>query len=135
MKVCFPVGKDAGLESCLYGHFASAPLFIEIDTETDEVASLTNCDQLAPEAGCNPFNALVNRKLDAVIVDGIGDGYLRMLNSFGMRVLQAQFASVKDNIELLKQDALPEVEMLDSAEAGRCSDGEGEHTCDHSHDE
>jgi predicted Fe-Mo cluster-binding NifX family protein len=90
MKVCFPVGKDARLESRLHGHFASAPLFVEIDTDTNEVSSLPNCDQLAPEAGCNPFKALVNRHLDAVIVEGIGDGFLQMLNSFGIKVLQAQ---------------------------------------------
>ncbi|HET6421716.1 MAG TPA: NifB/NifX family molybdenum-iron cluster-binding protein [Geobacteraceae bacterium] len=135
MRLCFPVGKDAGLESRLYGHFASAPFFMEIDTDTNKVSGLVNSDQFAPEAGCDPFKALASRRIDAVIVDGIGDGYLQALNSLGIRVFQAQSASVRENIELLIQNSLFEVEMLNSAEAGRCSDGEGEHGCDHSHDD
>ena len=27
MKVCFPVPEDKGLDSLVYGHFGSAPLF------------------------------------------------------------------------------------------------------------
>ena len=33
MKVCFPVQKDEGVESQVYNHFGSAPVFIMVDTE------------------------------------------------------------------------------------------------------
>ena len=32
MKVCFPVQKDEGIESQVYNHFGSAPVFIVVDT-------------------------------------------------------------------------------------------------------
>jgi predicted Fe-Mo cluster-binding NifX family protein len=133
MKLCFPVATDAGLESALYGHFASAPLYVMIDTDTGCATAVANYDQLEPHAGCNPFKALINRQLDGVIVGGIGDGFLKMLNLLGLRVYQAQSESVKDNIELFKQNALDELQVQDSELEGMCSGSEGEHHCNHTH--
>ena len=136
MKVCLPVAKDAGLESSLFGHFGSAPLFVVIDTETDEASCIANCDPLAPEAGCNVLKALCNQHVDATIVDGIGDGFLQILNGFGIEVFQAQSLNIGENIALYKQKSLSGIEMLNSAEAGRCNSDDGTpHTCNHSHDE
>jgi predicted Fe-Mo cluster-binding NifX family protein len=133
MKLCFPVAQDQGLESILYGHFASAPMFMVVDTDTNEFKSIANCDELAPEAGCDPFKALVSKSIDGVVVGGVGDGFLQMLNMMGLRVFQAQSASIKESIELFRQDALELVEMLNSAEAGRCEDDSDGHGCSHSH--
>lgn len=135
MKLCFPVVKNEGLDSTLYGHFASAPLFILIDTDTGESVSVPNCNKLDPEAGCDPFKALVNKKIDGVIVAGLGDGFLEMLNMMGARVYQAQSASVKESVELCCQDALEMLEMQNSAEAGLCDGVEESGGCDHSHDD
>lgn len=135
MKLCFPVVKNEGLDSTLYGHFASAPLFILIDTETGETESVSNCNELNPEAGCDPFKALVNKNVGGVIVAGLGDGFLEMLNMMGACVYQAKSASVKESMELFRQDALEVLEIQNSAEAGLCdgvADGGG---CDHSHDD
>ena len=33
MKVCFPVEKNEGINSVVYGHFGSAPAFVMVDTE------------------------------------------------------------------------------------------------------
>lgn len=136
MKVGFPVAQDAGLESAIFGHFASAPLFITIDTDTEDMSQFANGDPLAPDAGCNALKAVCSRSLDAMVVDGIGDGYLRILNSCGIEVFQAESASLRENYALLKDQQLAKVEMLNSAEAGRCNDGEETSPgCDHSHDE
>ena len=32
MKLCIPVEKDNGMESAVYGHFGSAPVFAVYDT-------------------------------------------------------------------------------------------------------
>ena len=37
MKVCFPVQKDEGVESQVYNHFGSAPVFIVVETEAKDV--------------------------------------------------------------------------------------------------
>lgn len=135
MKVCFPVVKDMGLQSPMYGHFTSAPYFLEVDTDTGELSAIANHDTSAPEAGCNPFKALANRRLEGVIVDGVGDGGLEMLNMLGYRVFEAQTASIQENIDLFLKQELPEARKMNSAEAGRCGDASEESGCDHSHDD
>lgn len=136
MKVGFPVAQDAGVESRLYGHLASTPLFVVVDTDSKETAGFANCDPLAPEAGCNALKAICSRSLDAMVVGGIGDGFLRILNGCGIEVFQAESASVRENLTLFKEQQLAKVEMLNSAAAGRCNDGEdSSHGCNHSHDD
>lgn len=133
MKVCLPVVKDQGLQSTIYGHFASAPLFLEIDTDTGESAAIPNCDKHKPEAGCNPFRALAGKQLDGVILAGVGDNLLEMLNMMGFRVFEAQTESVQENIELFGKQELPELQKQNSAEAGRCDDESGESGSGHDH--
>ncbi len=133
MRLGFPVVRDEGMDSRIYGHFASAPMFLSVDTETGEVISFENCDQQNPFAGCNPFKALVGRSLDNMIVSGIGDGYLELLNMMGMVVYQAESENVRENIDLFKKDALLQLEMQNSAEAGKC-EGAEEHGCSHDHE-
>lgn len=135
MKVCFPVIADQGLQSTLYGHFASAPLFLEIDTDSGQTSAIPNCDALNPDAGCNPFKALAGRQLDGVVVSGLGDNLLDLLNMMGFRVFEAQTESVQENIVLFGKQELPEVEKQNSAEAGRCGDESGDTGCDHNHEE
>jgi predicted Fe-Mo cluster-binding NifX family protein len=42
MKVAIPVAEYCGLDSLVYGHFGSAPLFVLVDTETMSIESLSN---------------------------------------------------------------------------------------------
>jgi len=41
MKVCFPVQKDNGIDSTVYGHFGSAPAFVIVDTDEANAAQIT----------------------------------------------------------------------------------------------
>lgn len=132
MKVCFPVIANNGLQSTIYGHFASAPLFLEVDTDTGEVSSIPNCDRSDPDTGSNPFKALLGRQLDAIIVSGVGDGMLQMLNMMGFRVFEAESESLQMNIELFEKNALNEAEIQNSEGAGMCADEEDDHQCSHS---
>jgi len=136
MKIGFPVASEAGLESGIFGHFGSTPLFLVVDGDTEACSYVPNCDPRVPEAGCNVLKALLNHKLDAMIVDGIGDGFLRILNDLDIKVYQAQSPKIGKNLALLRDEQLLAVEMLNSAKAGRCvSDDGSPHTCNHSHDE
>lgn len=135
MKVCFPVLRDEGVASTIYGHFASAPLFVIIDTETGTGSAVENCDRKNPGAGCNPFSALKGRQLDGIIAGGIGDDALRTMNLCGFRVFEAQSASIPENLDLFRSNALPEAIVLGSHLEGRCTDDDGTpRTCSHSHD-
>ena len=109
MKVCFPVLKAEGLESEVYGHFGSAPSFFVIDTEDSNAATIINKDQNHVHGMCNPVKALNNQQVDAIVVDGIGGGALSRLQQMGIRVLQAQASTVRENLEKIKKNELLEI--------------------------
>ena len=111
MKVCFPVLKAEGLESEVYGHFGSAPVFIVVDSENNNVTSINNSDQHHAHGACNPLKAVNNQKVDAVVVGGIGGGALTRLNQLGIKVFQAQAQTVRENIQMLKNQSLPELTL------------------------
>ena len=56
MKICFPVTADEGLESAVYSHFGSAPLFLLVDT--DAVTSGRPPDRSANAAAVASSRAL-----------------------------------------------------------------------------
>src|SRR3990172_10008168 len=97
MKICFPVEKNEGLSSLVYGHFGSAPIFLVLDTETNAVAAINNRDQHHVHGACNPMKALDNQRVDAIVVGGIGAGALTRLNQMGMTGHPAQAVTVKEN--------------------------------------
>lgn len=108
MKICFPVSKDEGAESKVYGHFGSAPVFVVVDTGKSTVISIINNDQHHKYGACNPMKALNNQKVDAVVVGGIGAGALTKLTQLGIKVFHAQAPTVEENVALLKARNLPE---------------------------
>lgn len=111
MKVCFPVQKDEGMESQVYNHFGSAPIFIVVDTEGKEVNRVDNGDLHHVHGACNPIMALGGQKVDALVVGGIGGGALMKLNAMGVKVYEAGTPMVKENLALLKENALQELSM------------------------
>jgi predicted Fe-Mo cluster-binding NifX family protein len=108
MRVCFPVQQDEGIESSVYGHFGSAPLFVVVDMDTNVASLIKNRDQHHVHGACNPIKALDNQKIDAVIVGGIGAGALGKLNKSGIKVYRAQSPTIKENIALFASQSLPE---------------------------
>ena len=135
MRICFPVTHNNGMDSPIYGHFASSPLFLIVDTDTRQSSAIPNCDGNNPHGGCNPFSALKGRQLDGIVVAGIGDESLRTMNLCGYKVFQAETGSIAENIALLDKNELVESVVLDSHLEGRCSDNDGApHTCNHSHE-
>jgi len=117
MKVCFPVQKDEGVESQVYNHFGSAPVFIVVDTEEKGVQRVDNTDLHHVHGACNPVMALGGQKVDALVVGGIGGGALMKLNAMGVKVYEAGTRTVKDNLELLRDNKLQELGMDHSCRA------------------
>src|SRR4030042_1671605 len=89
MKVCFPVLKAEGLESEVYGHFGSAPVFLFVESDSNNVTIVNNGDQHHEHGACNPMKALDNQKVEAVVVGGIGAGALSRRNHLGIQVFQS----------------------------------------------
>ena len=133
MKLCFPTTSPEGVNDTIYGHFASAPHFLIVDTESWEAAIIDNCDRQHPHAGCSPFLALRRESLDGIIVGGIGDDALRTMNLCGFRVFQALSASVRENAALFARHELPELEQVNSRLEESCSGQACDHRCSHDH--
>lgn len=111
MRVCFPVQADNGMDSMVYNHFGSAAAFIIVDTEQEGAAAINNSDIHHEHGACNPIMALGSSRVDAVVVGGIGTGALRKLNADGIRVYRSMEATVKNNLDLLKENSLPELTL------------------------
>lgn len=123
MKLCFPVKENSGLDSIVFNHFGSSPLFIVFNTDTDETSVINNQDLGHVHGKCNPFKALNGEIVDAIIVGGIGAGAIKKLNSMGIKVYRASEDTIKKNIVMFGSSSLPELSIDDA-----CSHHGG---CDH----
>lgn len=108
MKICFPVSEAKGIESEVFGHFGSAPAFLVVEMESNTITMVNNKDQHHSHGACNPLKAMGNQQVDAIVVGGIGAGALSRLNQLGIKVFQAQAATIKENIAILMKQNLPE---------------------------
>lgn len=122
MKIGFPVELDKGMESTVYGHFGSAPAFIIVDTEMNQVSGLANRNMHHEHGACNPIMALNGNQIDAMVVGGIGGGALMKLNTMGIKVYGIGAMTVRENITLLGDNQLQELSMNNSCKAhqGQC---------------
>src|SRR3990172_8050424 len=100
MKVGFPVERNEGMESRVYGHFGSAPAFVVVDTDNNEIRAIQNQDLHHIHGACNPIRALDGQMLDSLVVGGIGGGALQKLNALGIKVYGAGAEKVQENLQL-----------------------------------
>jgi predicted Fe-Mo cluster-binding NifX family protein len=119
MKLCFPIEKNEGLDSKVFGHFGSAPMFLVVNTDADQVAEVINRDLHHAHGACSPVAALGGQAVDAVVVGGIGGGALAGLTRAGIRVFAAGALTVSENVALVRRGA------LSAWEAGRTCGGHG----------
>ncbi|HEX9021775.1 MAG TPA: NifB/NifX family molybdenum-iron cluster-binding protein [Nitrospirota bacterium] len=122
MKICFPVQKNEGVESAVYNHFGSAPMFVIVDTNSNILEIVNNRDQHHSHGACNPMKALDNRQVDAIVVGGIGAGALTRLNQMGITVHRAQAATIRENVALFAAQTLPAL-TLQGCCGGHSGDG------------
>lgn len=131
MKICFPTTSNEGLESSVYGHFGSAPMFLIIDTEAGTVTGQVNRDLVHAHGQCQPLRAMSGQEVDAIVVGGIGAGALRGLNRAGLKVYRSQGGKIADDLACLVQEGLEEL-TPDQVCGGHGSHGHG-HGHGHSH--
>lgn len=109
MKICFPTTHNKGLESRVFGHFGSAPMFLLVDKETGTITEQLNRDIGHGHGQCKPLRALNGQAVDAIVVGGIGAGALMGLNRAGMKVYRSQGTTIANDLACLAADELPEV--------------------------
>lgn len=108
MKICVPVEVNEGLDSKPFGHFGSAPMFVVCDLESGDISTINNGDLGHEHGKCQPIKALSGNVVDAIIVGGIGQGAIMKLNSMKIKVYRAQAETIKENLNLLKENKLQE---------------------------
>jgi predicted Fe-Mo cluster-binding NifX family protein len=126
MKVCFPVQKDEGLDSVVYNHFGSAPMFVVVDTDSNNIEKIHNRDRYHSHGACNPMKALDNQKVDAIVVGGIGAGALTRINQMGISVHRSQAKTIRDNVAMFSSKTLPALTLQECC-GGHSDDGECAH--------
>ncbi len=124
MKIAIPVAAYLGLESVVYGHFGSAPVFALVDTETMAIEPVGNRDLNHVHGACSPIKALAGAKPEAIVVAGIGMGALIGLRMAGIKVYRATGGTVTDAVRQFKAGELSEVEG-----SGACAGHGSGHTC------
>ncbi len=122
MKVGFAVQVNEGLDSIVYAHFGSAPAFVIVDTDFQQISAVNNSNEHHVHGACNPVMALGGNSIDAIVVGGIGPGAIMKLNAMGVKVYRAGAPTVKENIALLGNKGLQELSMDDSCRehGGQC---------------
>ena len=120
MRICIPVQKNEGSESKPYNHFGSAPKFLVVNLEGEEIEVIDNGDLDHEHGKCQPLKALANKAVDAVIVRGIGAGAISKLNSMGTKVYQGIEGNVKENIKILKENKLMEFTVNNGCNHHNC---------------
>ncbi len=86
MRIAFPTKENKGLESTVYTHFGSAPVFVVVDSEEGGLEILDNQDLGHEHGNCQPLAAIGGTLVDAVVVGGIGGGALKKLANAGASV-------------------------------------------------
>lgn len=108
MKICFPIESDQGLDSKVSDHFGSAPMFMLVETADNETSVISNSDRHHSHGACNPLQALQGSQIDGVAVRSIGAGAAGHLTRSGLRVYKATGDTVRENVEKLTANTLPE---------------------------
>jgi predicted Fe-Mo cluster-binding NifX family protein len=111
MKLCFPIEANNGLESLVYGHFGSAPMFFIYDSETKYTEIIDNQNLSHAHGMCSPIQALNGKTMDAIVVGGIGAGAINKLNMMGIKVYRAKEDTIQKNIELFINQSMPEITL------------------------
>lgn len=108
MRICFPIENNKGLESTVSDHFGSTPLFLITDTDSGETSVISNSDQHHAHGACNPLQALQGSRIEGIAVRNIGAGAVGHLSRCGLRVYKAVGDTVRENVEKLAANTLPE---------------------------
>ena len=108
MRVCFPIEKDEGLSSRIYGHFGSSPMFLLVDTVKREATAVANTESHHSHGVCKPMRALKGERIDGIVVVNIGAGARMQLRQAGLRVFRATSHIVSENVDKIALDTLSE---------------------------
>jgi predicted Fe-Mo cluster-binding NifX family protein len=125
--VCIPIAVDHGLDSKLLPHFGSAPLFALVDIETRAMETLDNSEEHG-HGGCAPVDFLAARRVEAIIVGGIGSGAIRRLAAYGIPAYKGHLGPISRLVDEYVNGTLEPCGLSDG-----CAGHAQEHDHGHGH--
>ena len=120
MKLCIPTETNEGKSAVVYGHFGSAPYFTIIDTEKDAVEIIDNANQHHAHGMCQPMNAFMDKKIDAVVTGGMGSRAVQKLNEGGIKAYRAIPGTVADIVNQFIKGGLEEITVSNACAQHGC---------------
>ena len=111
MKVCFPTQDSEGLKAQLYGHFGSAPYFTIIDSETNDVETISNFNDHHKHGQCSPLETIGKQNIGAVICRGMGRRAVQALADAGICVYIGEGPTVEKDLQKFKEKQLTELSV------------------------
>lgn len=120
MKVCIPTETNEGKSAKVFGHFGSAPYFTIVDTEKDSVEIIDNASQHHAHGMCQPMNAFMDKKIDAVVTGGMGSRAVGKLNEGGIKAYRAIPGTVADIVSQFTKGGLEEITVSNACAQHGC---------------
>ena len=105
MRLCVPTMGNNGLNEMVSLHFGRAPTFTIVDTETNDVKTIPNQSDHMGGYG-KPPEQLSQVGVDVMLCSGLRPRAIHMFEGYGIEVYVGASGSVKDTIELWKENRL-----------------------------
>ncbi len=105
MKVAIPTLGNKGLEEQVGEHFGRVPTYTLVDTETNEVKVIQNTSHHLGGQGYAP-ELLASAGVNVMLCGGLGRRAIQMFEQFGIAVYVGASETVKDAIEMWKDNKL-----------------------------
>ena len=100
------------MNSMVYDHFGSAPMFLIYDDTSKALSTIDNQNVNRVHGMCSPINTLSGQSVDVMILGGIGAGALNKFAAMGVTVLQVGAKTVQENIDLYHSGKLQKRQEL-----------------------
>jgi len=106
MNICVPIENDQGLNSAVCAHFGSAPAFMIVDVDKNALRAIGNPNQHQGHGHCVPLRALMDEKIDIMVVGAIGMGALGKLGAANIRVYASELPTVGEVLAAWRSGSL-----------------------------
>lgn len=120
MRICIPTETNKGKQAEVNGHFGSTPFFTIYDTEKDSVEIINNANQHHSHGICQPMNALMGKKIDAVVCGGMGSRAIQKLNEGEIKAYRAISGTVADIVSQFTKGGLEEITVQNACVQHDC---------------
>ena len=105
--ICVPIAEDRGLRSPVADDFASAPIFLLVDSATLAWRGVPNSPQRRKDRGCEPCEALEDTTVDLLVVARIDPETLQRVARRGVPVHGGASGTATDALAALVGGRLP----------------------------